>query len=136
MFWMWICKFTHDMSKWKGIFYLLNKISFSFILFFCVCVAVHHIIIWIVLSICQNYLCFYPKIYSPSDCFFTILTFGKHCKFFWTRSLRLMLCSSPLWGEKNNEQGRSTEYSGICRGHSEHLLRELAYSQIKVLLKL
>ena len=111
-------------------------LSFILCVCVCVCVSVHHIIIWIVLSIFQNYLCFYPKIYSPSDCFFTILTFGKHCKFFWTQSLRSMLCSSPWWGEKNNEQGRSTKYNGICRRHSEHLLRELAYSQIKVLLKL
>ena len=126
MFWMWICKSTHDMNEWKGIFYLLNKISFS--LCVCVCVAVYHIIIWIVLSTCQNYLWFYPKIYSPTDCFFVIFTFWKHCKFFWTQSLYLML----WWGEKNTEES----HSGICRSHSEHLLGELAYSQIKVLLKL
>lgn len=106
--------------------YSICLTRFHFLFF--VCVAVYHIIIWIVLSTCQNYLWFYPKIYSPTDCFFVIFTFWKHCKFFWTQSLYLML----WWGEKNNEQG----HSGICSRHFEHLLGELAYSQIKVLLKL
>lgn len=30
MFWMRICKSTYDMNQWKGIFYFLNKLLYSF----------------------------------------------------------------------------------------------------------